>query len=305
MLNVDEALALLSKMQSAAPSATATKLADIAALLQSLSNDNAYLVGAYGEALILPVANDQQPPAPEPEYQPTYELTARDDADDLLAHLGDALRPRLNAVQTLVEPPNEGETTTLSTETKAILKQIREHNRAALTLLDGIEAVVDVRQGHVEVTPLIFSANMLMREAERQAQEQAASREQSLSVLHPDDELQAIGDYQSLLVILLDMIDNATRYTPRGGHIRLKAENVGTHILFSVEDNGIGLRPQDEPNIGQPFWRAMDQPLVRQHPGTGLSLYLAAQVLALQDGQLVFSGEPDMGSTFSFMLPAP
>jgi signal transduction histidine kinase len=55
-------------------------------------------------------------------------------------------------------------------------------------------------------------------------------------------------------------------------------------------------------HIGQPFWRGDYHPLVRQHNGTGLSLFLIKQMLALQGGEFIFSGEPDLGSTFSFTL---
>ncbi len=306
MLSIDQALTLLARMQAAAPAATAGKLGEIAALLQSLSHDNAYLVGLYGEALILPVANDGPAPAPLPAAAPATEAEAvLGENDVLLLQLEEALRPRLSAVQALVEPLAGSGTSTLSPELKATLRQIRDHNRAAQAMLDGVEMVIALQQGLLDVTTLIFSANMLLREVERQAQERTQSREQVLEVTYPDSELKAVGDYQRVLVILLDLIDNASRYTPRGGHIRVKAESLGTHVLFSVDDNGIGLRPEDEAHVGEPFWRAADQPLVRQHPGTGLRLYLAAQLLALQAGELVFSGDAEMGSTFSFMLPAP
>lgn len=304
-LTIDEAQMLLARMQAAAPPATAAKLGEIAALLQSLSHDNAYLVGLYGEALILPVATDDLPQMPAATPEPEVEPPPVDEDDLLLLQLEDSLRPRLLAIQEMVEPWTGGETTTLSAEVKGAFRQVRDQSKAAQALLDGVQMVIAVRNGLVDVTPLIFSANMLMREAERQARERTEAREQSLSVVHPEGELDAVGDYQSLLSVLLDLIDNASRYTPRGGHIRIKAESLGTHVLFSVEDNGIGLRPDDEAQIGEPFWRASDQPLVRQHAGTGLKLYLAKQVLARQGGELIFSGEPEMGSTFSFMVPAP
>lgn len=304
MLSIDQALSLLARMQAAAPAATAAKLGEIAALLQSLSHDNRYLVGLYGEALILPVASDM-PPAPD-TTPPAPDGVPLSENDVLLLQLEEALRPRLSAVQSLVEPlTGSAGTQLLSAEMKATLRQVRDHTKAAQTMLDGVEMVVALQRGLLDVTPLIFSANVLLHEAERQAQERTQGREQTLAVAYPDGELQAVGDYQRVLVILLDLIDNASRYTPRGGHIRVKAESLGTHVLFSVDDNGIGLRPEDEPHVGEPFWRATDQPLVRQHPGTGLRLYLASQVLALQQGELVFSGDPEMGSTFSFMLPMP
>ena len=66
-----------------------------------------------------------------------------------------------------------------------------------------------------------------------------------------------------------------------------------------------GLKPEDLEHIGKPFWRGSHHKLVRAHAGTGLRLYLAKQILALQDGELIFTGETGTGSTFSFTLPIP
>jgi len=80
---------------------------------------------------------------------------------------------------------------------------------------------------------------------------------------------------------------------------------LGTHVLFSVADTGIGLSEDDLEHVGKPFWRGEHQRLVRQHAGTGLRLFLAQRILALQQGELIFSGESDFGSTFSFTLMIP
>lgn len=308
MLTVEQAKALLARMEAAAPPATATKLADISTLLHSLSNDNAYLVSLYGEALSKPSASSAATPAPplsptQPSLPPPLDAS---ECDMLLLQLEDSLRPRLVGIQTALEPLlDDAALTALDVQTQAALRQVHAQQRAAKALLDGMAMVVALRQGLIRATPLVFSANMLLREAERHAHELTEPREQTVSVLYPEDELQAVGDYQRVLDILTDLIDNASRYTPRGGEVRLKAESLGTHVLFSVDDNGIGLRPEDEPHIGKPFWRAPDQPLVRESDGAGLRLYLAQRILALQNGELVFSGDPDVGSTFSVMLPAP
>jgi signal transduction histidine kinase len=111
------------------------------------------------------------------------------------------------------------------------------------------------------------------------------------------------ADYQRTLAILVDLMDNAVRYTPEGGSSRIAVDNLGGYVLFTVADNGIGLSDADMQYIGQPFWRALHQPLVRAHRGTGLRLYLARRVLEMQGGALFFSGEPNAGSTFSFTVP--
>ncbi len=115
----------------------------------------------------------------------------------------------------------------------------------------------------------------------------------------------ARGDFFQSMIILSDLLDNAVRYTPDGGTIRLSIDNLGSHVLFSVADSGIGLRPEVMDQVGTAFWRDESQPLVRESTGTGLSLFLAKQMLALQGGELIFSGQADLGSTFSFTLATP
>src|SRR5690606_32334537 len=103
----------------------------------------------------------------------------------------------------------------------------------------------------------------------------ASARGHELALAVPESVPMVHGDFYQALLVLTDLLDNAIRYTPPGGTIRLSVDGLGTHVLFSVADNGIGLRPEDMDTVGQPFWRGEHHPLVRQHPGTGLSLFLA------------------------------
>jgi signal transduction histidine kinase len=171
-------------------------------------------------------------------------------------------------------------------------------------MLDGMEQFIALQHGLFEVTPLIFACALLLREAHDKMLPEAQARGLQLSMRLPDNSLRAQGDYQRTLVIMLDLLDNAIRYTAPGGTIHLSADDIGTHVLFSVADSGIGMTPDDMEMVGQPFWRAQHQPLVRRQAGAGLRLALAREVLALQNGELIFSGEIGAGSTFSFTLPA-
>jgi signal transduction histidine kinase len=140
--------------------------------------------------------------------------------------------------------------------------------------------------------------------AQQIVQPRARIREHEI-VLQAEDSLPKVrADFERSLIILIDLLDNAIRYMPNDGSIRLSADTLGTHVLFTVADAGIGLTAEDCEQVGKPFWRAMRQPLVRHHPGTGLRLFLAKRILALQGGELFFSGEPNLGSSFSFTLPA-
>ncbi|MCA9907928.1 MAG: ATP-binding protein, partial [Anaerolineae bacterium] len=119
----------------------------------------------------------------------------------------------------------------------------------------------------------------------------------------PERPAHARADFEQSLAILIGLLDNAIRYTPDAATISVSIDHLGSHVLVSVVDTGIGLSPSDLANVGKPYWRATHQPVVQENPGSGLRLYLAEQIARLQGGELIFSGELDKGSTFSFTLP--
>jgi len=280
MLTHAEALELLRRMQAAAPAPIAAKLRDIAALLHSLPA-TAPLV---------------EPPAPA-----TDELFT--DSDVLLLQVDEAIRPNLTTVKALAEGVLAGTFGNLNAEQAEHVETIGATLRSAIGILDSVQQMLAIQRGVLEVAPLVFSTTLLLRDVEREVQADVFARELELSVSLAPGDLRAVGDYPRIRRILLDLLENAIHYSMIGTKISLSAENLGTHVLFSVEDNGIGLSEDDLTHIGETFWRALHQPLVRQRPGTGLRLHLARELLALQDGELIFSGEAGVGSTFSFTLP--
>ncbi|MFO7323915.1 MAG: ATP-binding protein [Chloroflexota bacterium] len=287
MLTLEQALTLLRRMQAAAPQQTAAKLNDISQLLLSLSEENQALQRQAGEAA--GGANAAE------EVKAAHILTLQ---------LSEALQPRLQVVNDTLDPLLNGAYGALTEAQQTALETIRAQVRGGIDLLHLFEDLIALRHGLLDVTPLVFSPAILIREVEREMLPVIRERGQTLEASYPDPEWSAEGDYRRILGILSDLVDNASRYTPQGGVIRLSAEHLGTHVLFSVADNGIGLRPEDLKCIGEPFWRATDQPLVQAHQGSGLRLHLAREILKLLQGELIFSGEPGAGSTFSFTLPA-
>jgi signal transduction histidine kinase len=144
----------------------------------------------------------------------------------------------------------------------------------------------------------------MIRRAWERMEDKAQSRGHRI-VIQTDERLPWVrGDVERCGEVLGALLDNAILYTAFGGVIRLSIDSLGTHVLFGVEDSGVGLTDDDLAHIGEPYWRGMHHPLVRQQPGSGLSLHVAREVLLRQEGELFFSGEEGEGSTFSFALPA-
>lgn len=312
-LTVEQALEVLKRLRTAAPPATADKLAGVVALVQSLAQENAYL-----NTLLLEGIPGGAPAAPPAEAVPvggdrrtvTDELrqaAALPDVPllDLFAGLNDALRPPLIAIRGRAELVQAGLLGQITPEQDVWLQAIDENTTRAFAVLDALQEMIALKRGQMRLEIVNFISTDLLTEGWERVKDRVRPYNHDVTIQAPEVVPLAQGDFYHALVILTDMLDNAIRYTPPGGQIRMSVDNLGTHVLFSVTDNGIGLSSDDLAQVGKPFWRGTQNKLVRQHSGTGLRLFLAKQMLELLGGELIFSGEPGLGSTFSFALPAP
>jgi signal transduction histidine kinase len=245
----------------------------------------------FASNAINPTHETNELPIPEPS------------AAALLTNMNEALRPSLMLLRAQAEMLEDRIAEAVSEDEANMLRLMRDNAETALKLLDSLEQVMQLSDNALKLNVERFEVIPLLREAGRMMQDRARARRHRITV-QLDESLPPLrGDYQRVLTLLTDLMDNAVRYTPVGGSSRITVDLMGNCLLFTVADTGIGLTPQDMEYIGQPFWRASHQALVRQQPGTGLRLYLARRILEMHGGELFYSGEPNIGSSFSFTLP--
>jgi len=113
-----------------------------------------------------------------------------------------------------------------------------------------------------------------------------------------------IGDGGRVRQILSNLVNNAFNYTPENGTIRVNIHQMNGEVQVDVEDNGIGVRPDDQARLFDRFFRG-EHPLVLAIPGTGLGLPIVRQLVEMHKGRIWMksTGVPGEGSTFSFTLP--
>jgi signal transduction histidine kinase len=292
-LTLDQALAVIARLQSAAPPSTAALLERVSTLMQGYAEENSYLSAIFAEHMSI---RGVPPPTSTTEVTHVIDL-------DLISGLSDALRTPLIAIRGRAELVEAGLLGHITEEQSRWLHNIQENTDRAFSVLDSVHQMIVLRSGKLKLVLEDFISADLVWEAQQRVREKAKERGQELIVSIPDIVPRARGDFYQSLVILTDLLDNAIHYTPESGQIRVGLDDLGENVLFTVADNGIGLTPEDMENVGLPFWRGEHHYLVRQHLGTGLRLYLARQILMLQGGEFIFSGVPDLGSTFSFTLP--
>jgi two-component system cell cycle sensor histidine kinase PleC len=101
---------------------------------------------------------------------------------------------------------------------------------------------------------------------------------------------------------LLNVISNAVKFTPHGGHVSLDAALEGGNCVLVIRDTGIGMKAEDIALAMQPF-RQVDSALNRRFEGTGLGLPLAKALLELHGARIAIESVPDVGTTVRIYLP--
>jgi len=132
-------------------------------------------------------------------------------------------------------------------------------------------------------------------------QQSAAEKHQMLHLNVPDAS-PLLGNVQRLKQVVDNLIGNAIKYTPEGGHIDVTLSEQGNFLMLRVRDTGIGIAPADQSRIFEKFYRVQsDQTLTIS--GTGLGLSIVQAIVEKHDGRVWVESKEGHGSTFTVLLP--
>jgi two-component system, OmpR family, sensor histidine kinase BaeS len=123
-----------------------------------------------------------------------------------------------------------------------------------------------------------------------------------LALTIDDDHREVSLDPIRLRQIVGNLVSNALRHTPRGGHVAVRARITDSHFAVEVADSGCGISAEDLPHVFDRFWRA-DKARSRSSGGSGLGLAIARQLARAHDGDLTAHSTIGLGSTFLLRLP--
>jgi heavy metal sensor kinase len=170
-------------------------------------------------------------------------------------------------------------------------------------LLDMINTMLMITKTESGVHPLDYQQvdmPRLVRDACELMETVAEDKGLSLACETPEA-LPLVGDPRMIQRILANLLDNAIKYTPSGGSVRVSLSAIDDgEALVSVQDTGMGIPPDDLPHIFERFYRC-DQS--RSEPGTGLGLSLARALARAHQGDITVTSTLGQGSTFTLTLP--
>ena len=127
------------------------------------------------------------------------------------------------------------------------------------------------------------------------------SRNQSLTLNLAHHLPKTIADSLRIEQVLLNLLSNATKFTPEGGSISLTSTKQNDHIVIKVQDSGSSIPLEEQTKVFQLYYRLRD---AKEHiPGTGLGLTLCKHLIELHGGTIWVESQQSKGSTFAFSLP--
>jgi len=175
--------------------------------------------------------------------------------------------------------------------------------RQMAELLDDLLDVSRITTGKIKLEKATVELSQIADEAVESQQSLAASRGQRLAVTYCDEPLQVFGDRSRLVQVVVNLLNNAIKYTADGGTISVLLEKHGRVGRIRVKDNGVGLEPEQIESLFEMFAQK-DATLDRSGGGMGLGLHLVRKLVDFHSGRVIGQSEGlGKGSEFIVELP--
>lgn len=182
------------------------------------------------------------------------------------------------------------------------LDDILEESERTSQVIDSLMLLARADAGKEVVERAPADASSISRAAIEQGEKLARISGLDFSASVPEGPVWVHADAEALRRALLILIDNAAKYTPEGGSVRIDLSANDGFAKFSVSDTGIGIAATDLPHIFDRFWRA-DKARSRSHGGAGLGLSIAKWIADTHAGSITVESESNKGSVFTLNVP--
>jgi PAS domain S-box-containing protein len=219
-----------------------------------------------------------------------------------LAMMSHELRTPLQAVLGYADFLLSGHPTTLTAEQREDIGYIHAGAGRMVALIEQMLDLSRMEAGRLELESKPVVLSEILEQVRQDVTPQAAAKALIFTIELPESLPLALGDPVRLRQILLNLADNAVKFTDRGT-VRIAARATGDDIEVTVSDTGIGIAAEALPHIFEEF-RQVDGNLTRRYGGAGLGLAISRRLAEQMGGSITVSSQPGTGSTFTLHLIA-
>ncbi|MCP3101457.1 ATP-binding protein [Myxococcus sp. K15C18031901] len=219
---------------------------------------------------------------------------------DFVANVSHELRTPITAIRGYAETLQGG----ALKDAQVAPRMVEIIHRQSERLSELVEDLLELSRLESREVSLKLTEVSLAEAAARAAdtvRPKAEGKGQTVS-LHVPADLVAVGDSRAVEQVLLNLLDNAVKYTPAGGRVDVDGACEDGRCVVRVRDTGLGIEPRHLSRIFERFYR-VDKGRSRDMGGTGLGLSIVKHLLQAMDGEVKVESQPNEGSTFTIFLP--
>jgi signal transduction histidine kinase len=177
--------------------------------------------------------------------------------------------------------------------------RIRRSAERMLRLIEDLLDFANIEVGNLAITRQPYAPGSMIKESLASFDGVAQQKKQRLTAQVAPDLPEVYCDRDRILQVLSNLVGNASKATPEGGVITLRAETRGDEVLFVVSDNGPGISEADVPHLFEPYWRSGEE----HYKGSGLGLAIASGIVGAHGGKIWVESALGRGTNFFFTVP--
>ncbi len=223
---------------------------------------------------------------------------------DFLASMSHELRTPLNAIQGFSEMIAMKAFGPLgSTKYEEYADHIHSSSQHLLNLVNDVLDLASIEAGKMDITREELTIEDIVKHSSRFIIGATGMDGINYTVDISDNLPPLFADKRALKQILINLLSNSVKFTPKGGLIALSVSASNGHHIFEVRDSGAGISEKRLKRITEPFFKEENDPH-KAHEGTGLGLAIVKSLISLHDGELIIDSELGKGTTITVTLPS-
>jgi two-component system, OmpR family, phosphate regulon sensor histidine kinase PhoR len=222
--------------------------------------------------------------------------------NEFLGNVTHELRTPIFAIQLSLETLLDGAIKDDTVNTDFLKRALKQTSRLR-ELVDDLIEISRLETG-MKISKRYFEINRFITEVVNELSELSQKRKVEIKIeSEVSDKTRAFGDEERLKQVIVNLIDNAIKYTLENGEIKIGITKTEKDVLVSVSDNGVGIPKDDLPRIFERFYR-VDKTRSRDMGGSGLGLSIVKHILELHYSTIKVVSEEGKGTRFEFNLPS-
>ena len=221
---------------------------------------------------------------------------------NFIANVSHELRTPLTHIKGYLDMLSDGSLGSLTPQQSDALKVIQ---KAEIRLEEQIDDLIQfslATRGELSLDLKNVDIAELITNSTANSHQKALANQVTLQTILPENLPSVIADKEKIGWVLIELLDNAIKFTPQGGHVKISAMVNNGFVAITVRDTGIGIPSNEISEIFEPFHQ-IDGSITRRYPGTGLGLALAKRITNAHGASLCVNSRLDEGTEITISMP--